>query len=105
MRSLVIGAILLVMIGVVKLVPKSPRTEPEVPTPDQVLDFDALYSQNCSGCHGKNGKGGPAPSLGDPTYLALADDATIRRIATNGVPGTAMSGFAESAGGDRKSVV
>jgi mono/diheme cytochrome c family protein len=29
----------------------------------------------------------------------MADDATIRRIATNGVPGTAMSGFAESAGG------
>jgi mono/diheme cytochrome c family protein len=99
MRSLVIGALLLVLIGVIKLVPKPPKMEPEVAAPDQVLDFDALYSQNCSGCHGKNGKGGPAPSLGDPAYLALADDATIRRVATNGVPGTAMSGFAQSAGG------
>ncbi len=34
-----------------------------------------------------------------PVYLAIADDATIRRVTTNGVPGTAMPAFAQSAGG------
>jgi mono/diheme cytochrome c family protein len=38
-------------------------------------------------------------SLADPVYLALADDATIRRVAAGGVPGTAMPAFAQSAGG------
>jgi mono/diheme cytochrome c family protein len=63
------------------------------------VDFDALYSQNCAGCHGPGGKGGPAIALADPVFLAIADDATIRRTATNGVRGTPMSAFAQSAGG------
>jgi mono/diheme cytochrome c family protein len=98
MRSLIIGALLVVVIGAIKFVPKAPKMV-EVVAPDQVFEFNVLYSQNCSGCHGENGRGGPAPSLGDPTYLALVDDATIRRVATNGVSGTPMSAFAQSAGG------
>ena len=35
----------------------------------------------------------------DPVFLAIADDAVIRRIASNGVPGTPMPAFAQSAGG------
>ena len=35
-----------------------------------------------------DGKGGAAIALGDPVYLAIADDATIRRVTANGVPGT-----------------
>lgn len=38
-------------------------------------------------------------ALGNPVYLAIADDATIRRITADGVPGTAMPGFAQRAGG------
>src|SRR6516162_7112189 len=79
--------------------PGRPGPDPEVVRPDEVLDFNTLYKQNCSACHGAEGKGGAAVSLADPVYLALIDDATFRRITANGVPRTAMPAFARSAGG------
>ena len=79
--------------------PGRPRPGPEVVRPDEVLDFNVLYTQNCSACHGAEGKGGAAVSLADPVYLALVDDTTLRQVMTNGVPGTPMRGFARSAGG------
>src|SRR6185369_6689672 len=51
--------------------PGRPGPGPEVVRPDEVLDFNALYKQNCSGCHGAEGRGGAAVSLSDPVYLAL----------------------------------
>ncbi len=75
-------------------------SESSIPVdPDDVTDFALLYGKNCSGCHGSEGKGGAALSLGDPVYLAIADDATLRKIVTNGIAGTAMAAFAKSAGG------
>jgi len=38
-------------------------------------------------------------------YLALVDDATLRRMIATGVPGTSMPGFAHSAGGALASYV
>jgi cytochrome c oxidase cbb3-type subunit III len=72
-------------------------SEPIVP--NQILEFGTLYGQNCSGCHGANGKGGAAIALADPVYLALADDAAIRKAIAGGVSGTQMPAFAQSAGG------
>src|SRR6476660_6941609 len=79
--------------------PGRPGPGPEVVRPDEVLDFNTLYKQNCSACHGAEGKGGAAVSLADPVYLAVVTDATLRQVMTNGVPGTPMRGFARSAGG------
>jgi cytochrome c oxidase cbb3-type subunit 3 len=73
--------------------------DPAVIPPNEIVEFNFLYSNNCAGCHGQGGKGGAAIALADPVFLAIADDATIRRIAANGVPGTPMSAFAQSAGG------
>jgi mono/diheme cytochrome c family protein len=67
--------------------------------PDQIVNFDVLYGQNCAGCHGVEGSGGAAMSLANPTFLAIADDDVIRHTAANGVPGTPMPAFAQSAGG------
>lgn len=67
--------------------------------PDNVTDFTVLYRANCSGCHGADAKGGAALALGDPVYLAIVDDDTVRKIVTNGIPGTSMAAFAKSAGG------
>ena len=67
--------------------------------PSEVSDFDTLYQQNCSACHGSEGKGGAAIALADPVYLAIADDAVLHQAATNGIPGTSMPAFAQSAGG------
>jgi mono/diheme cytochrome c family protein len=73
--------------------------ERQVIRPTEVSDFRQLYAQNCSGCHGADGQGGLTVGVGDPVYLAIADDATIRRLTAEGVPGTAMPAFARSAGG------
>jgi mono/diheme cytochrome c family protein len=70
-----------------------------VPNPEDVVDFRVLYATNCAGCHGGEGRGGAAIGLGDPVYLAIADDAAIRRVVAEGVRGTAMPAFAQSAGG------
>jgi len=67
--------------------------------PDNVSDFSTLFANNCSGCHGLDGKGGAALTLADPVYLAIADDATLHKVVTNGIQGTSMAPFAKSAGG------
>jgi mono/diheme cytochrome c family protein len=67
--------------------------------PSEISDFNVLYGENCAGCHGLDGRGGAAIPLGDPVYLAVADDTILRRDATNGIPGTSMPAFAQSAGG------
>jgi cytochrome c oxidase cbb3-type subunit 3 len=75
-------------------------TEAEMPIrPTAVRDFAQLYGENCAGCHGADGKFGAAIPLNNPIYLALVDDAAMRRVISNGVPGTAMPPFAISAGG------
>ncbi|HSY65209.1 MAG TPA: cytochrome c [Terriglobales bacterium] len=75
------------------------RADSEVVPPSEVIDFNVLYGQNCAGCHGIEGKGGAAMALANPVYLTIADSSVIRRIASDGVTGTPMPAFAESAGG------
>jgi cytochrome c oxidase cbb3-type subunit 3 len=79
--------------------PGRPRSDSEVLPPNQVVDFKVLYSQNCAGCHGAEGKGGAAIALANPVFLAIADDAVIRHTVADGVRATAMPAFAQSAGG------
>jgi mono/diheme cytochrome c family protein len=79
--------------------PGRPSPDSAVVPPTKILDFTLLYKMNCAGCHGAEGKGAAAIGLGDPVYLAIADDATISRVTANGVPGTAMPAFAQSSGG------
>jgi cytochrome c oxidase cbb3-type subunit 3 len=67
--------------------------------PAKVMDFNLLYARNCAGCHGVDGKGGAAIGLGDAVYLAIVDDATIRRVTAGGIAGTAMPAFAQRSGG------
>ena len=67
--------------------------------PADIADFRVLYSQNCSGCHGANGQGALTVGIGRPVYLAIADDATIRKTIERGRPGTPMPAFAHKAGG------
>ena len=79
--------------------PGRPAAVTEPLHPDQQLDFSVLYGSNCAGCHGPDGRGGASVPLGDPVYLAFADDAVLTQVTANGVPGTAMPAFAQSAGG------
>lgn len=79
--------------------PGRPRPGAMPVVPNEVLDFGTLYRQNCSGCHGADGKGGAAIALDNPVYLAIADDAILQRGTANGISGTSMPAFAQSAGG------
>jgi cytochrome c oxidase cbb3-type subunit 3 len=67
--------------------------------PNEVANFSELFSQNCSGCHGKDGQGALTIGIGRAIYLAIADDSAIRRTIEEGRPGTPMPAFAQRAGG------
>jgi mono/diheme cytochrome c family protein len=79
--------------------PGQPAADAQPIPPTKILDFVLLYGRNCAGCHGQNGSGGAAIGLGDPVYLAIADDPTITRVTSDGVPGTTMPAFAQRSGG------
>jgi cytochrome c oxidase cbb3-type subunit 3 len=76
-----------------------PQKGAEPVAPNQVVDFGTLYSQNCAGCHGTEGRGGAAMPLANPVYLAIVDENAMHNVVANGVHGTSMPAFAESAGG------
>ena len=100
MRTLPAIAVLsLAMLAACSTLKREPQTDPEPVAPSQVLDFDTLYAQNCSGCHGAQGRGGAAIGLANPVYLAIIDENTMRNIVANGIRGTSMSAFAQTAGG------
>lgn len=73
--------------------------EEEYTLPEKVVDFDKLFTVNCSGCHGKDGRGGAARALNDPLYQALVKKERLIDVISKGVRGVAMPAFAKSAGG------
>ena len=59
--------------------------QPKRPAPaDEATQFNALYTTHCAGCHGADGKLGPAPPLNDPIFLAIVPDAELLRVITEG---------------------
>jgi mono/diheme cytochrome c family protein len=91
--------VMLMVSGGCDRLPGRPKEEDRPVRPGKVTDFVLLYRQNCAGCHGFEGQPGAAVALSNPVYLALVDDTTLRRVITQGIPGTAMPAFALSAGG------
>lgn len=92
-------AVCLTLAGCDDNLPGKPTQASIVKRPTDILDPVVLYQQNCAGCHGADGKLGPAPPIGDPLYLLIADDDTLRNTISKGRTGTAMSAFAQSEGG------
>ncbi len=104
MRSFPAGAIVTTLCFLSALaacdkLPGKPQEADRPLRPSEVKDFAKLYGENCSGCHGIDGKFGAALPLQHPVYLALVDDVALRHVIAEGVPGTAMPPFARSAGG------
>jgi len=100
-RSLILGTVGLFALALwgCASAPGRPAPGDRPITPSEIVDFNVLYSQNCAGCHGSEGKGGAAIALANPVYLAIADDAVLRRTTASGISGTSMPAFAQSAGG------
>jgi mono/diheme cytochrome c family protein len=80
-------------------------SEADRPVPaDKVMDFAVLYQTRCAGCHGADGKLGPAPPLNDPIFRAIVSEAELRRVISEGrtvTPGqkSPMPAFAREMGG------
>ena len=79
--------------------PGKPTFEERWKPATEVTDFSRLYAQNCSGCHGADGRMGPARPLNDPLYLAFVSALTLRAAITRGTPGTSAPAFAQQSGG------
>jgi cytochrome c oxidase cbb3-type subunit 3 len=79
--------------------PGKPRIEERWKRPTEIMAFDQLYAENCSGCHGADGRLGAARPLNDPLYLALVNDDNLRQVIAQGVPNTAMPAFVQQQGG------
>ena len=52
-----------------------------------------LYAERCAECHGADGQGVTAPSLGDPGLLANAKDSFLKYAIEHGREGTPMVAF------------
>lgn len=75
------------------------KPKPEPPSSQDIVDFNVLYSENCAGCHGANGRNGPARPLNNALYLSVIPRDTLGSVIANGRPGTAMPAWARSQGG------
>jgi mono/diheme cytochrome c family protein len=95
--ALILAALTVAAVAALRSGPSDPL--PSTTSNATVADFTALYGMNCAGCHGADGRGSVARGLADPIFLQIASDATIRRVAAAGVPGTAMPAFAKDSGG------
>jgi mono/diheme cytochrome c family protein len=93
----------LILVGVLALssceTPGYRAAQERVIRPGEIANFEVLYAQNCSACHGPKGEGALTAGIGNPAYLAIADDSTIRETIAKGRRGTPMSAFARSEGG------
>jgi cytochrome c oxidase cbb3-type subunit III len=79
--------------------PGKPKdTDRPIPA-EQITDFGKLYGTHCAGCHGADGKEGPAPPLNDPLFLAIVPDEVLHRVIIEGRTGTPMTAFAKDRGG------
>jgi len=89
----------LVLLSACSIPNGQPQKGSEPVAPNQVVDFGTLYAQNCAACHGAEGRGGASIALANPVYLAIVDENAVHKVVANGVRGTSMPAFAQSAGG------
>jgi cytochrome c oxidase cbb3-type subunit 3 len=80
--------------------PGKPKLSDQYVPPHKEMTFSVLFQENCIGCHGANGKLGPAPPINDGLFLALVPDTELQRVISEGRAGTLMPAFAASQGGD-----
>ncbi len=76
-----------------------PKEEDRPVPAERVMEFAPLYATHCAGCHGPDGKNGPAPPHNDAIFLAIVPDEVLHRVVAEGRNGTPMPAFAKDKGG------
>src|SRR5882724_13252032 len=90
---------LFLLMGCDARLPGKPTEAERWRAPADVSDFGELYTQNCAGCHGSDGKLGAARSLNDSLYLSFIPDDALKQVISQGRNGTNMPAFSQQAGG------
>lgn len=62
-------------------------------TEDRIAIGAELFASNCASCHGVDGRGGYAPELHNPEFLAAASDGFLMATIARGRKGTPMRSF------------
>lgn len=62
----------------------------------EAVEFTTLFENRCSGCHGAEGKTGPAPALNDPLFLAIVPESEMMAVVRDGRANTLMTAFGGS---------
>lgn len=91
------GALLAILLATGCDPPGKPKAEAQNLNP--LVEFETLFSQNCSGCHGDNGRYGPVRPLNDPSYLAVIPRTELQNVIDNGRAGTSMPAWSHERGG------
>jgi len=101
MRGLSLAGIisLFLLMGCSARLPGKPTEADRWRAPADVSDFSELYTQNCAGCHGNDGRLGAARSLNDSLYLSFIPDDALKQVISQGRNGTNMPAFSQQAGG------
>ena len=94
-----IGLAITLLAGCSARLPGQPNEAERWRAPNEITDFNQLYTQNCAGCHGAGGRLGAARPLNDPLYLAFVTEDALRQAISKGRAGTNMPAFSEQAGG------
>lgn len=75
---------------------------------DFATDGESLFGVFCAACHGPRGEGrkfetlaSTFPAIGEPEFLAIADDPFLRKTLMNGRPGRRMPAWGTKDGGLR----
>jgi cytochrome c oxidase cbb3-type subunit III len=84
--------------------PGKPNPKNRPVSPENVLSFSALFARNCAGCHGADGKLGPAPPLNDPLFRSIVSESDLAKVLNHGRTGTPMPAFLRANGGSLTSV-
>jgi alcohol dehydrogenase (cytochrome c) len=58
---------------------------------DDIQHGKQLFQEKCGACHGRDGKGGHAPSLARANYSVGESDFALYKTLRDGIPGTAMN--------------
>lgn len=94
------GALVLLALALTGCGRPNPADEPQ--PPDAVMNPQQLFADHCAACHGAEGRGGPAPPLNDPLFLALISADDMEMVAAMGRKHTMMPAFSRKFQGELK---